>query len=92
MAQPGGTDPSAEWVGLWLIPDVGAWLSLFEEREDGGYDRSDESQCERCYSQEELRKLLEQTGFELLGCFGDWDFSEPKDDCERYYFVARAKK
>jgi len=67
-------------------------LSLFEEREDGGYDRSDESQCERCYSQEELRKLLEQTGFELLGCFGDWDFSEPKDDCERYYFVARAKK
>jgi len=35
---------------------------------------------------------LEQTGFELLGCFGDWDFSEPKDDCERYYFVARAKK
>ncbi len=67
-------------------------LSLFEEREDGGFDRSDEQQNERCYSREQLHKLLEQTGFELLGCFGDWDFSEPQENCERYYFVARAKK
>lgn len=67
-------------------------LSLFEEREEGGYDRSDEQQQERCYSKEQLSTLLEQTGFEVLGCFGGWDFSEPKDNCERYYFVARAKK
>jgi len=67
-------------------------LSLFEERKDGGYDRSDEQQAERCYTQEQLQELLTSTGFELLGCFGGWDFSEPKDNCERYYFVARAKK
>ena len=67
-------------------------LSLFEEREDGGYDRSDEEQCERCYTREQLQELLSKTGFELLGCFGGWDFSEPADTCERYYFVARAKK
>ncbi|MBE6621146.1 MAG: methyltransferase domain-containing protein [Ruminococcaceae bacterium] len=67
-------------------------LSLFEEREDGGYDRSDEEQCERCYSREQLQELLTQTGFEVLGCFGAWDFSEPQENCERYYFVARAKK
>ena len=67
-------------------------LSLFEEREDGGYDRSDEQQTERCYTKEQLEALLKDTGFEVLGCFGGWDFSEPKQDCERYYFVARAKK
>lgn len=67
-------------------------LSLFEEREDGGYDRSDEEQCERCYTREQLQELLTKTGFEVLGCFGGWDFSEPQENCERYYFVARAKK
>lgn len=67
-------------------------LSLFEEREGGGYDRSDEEQCERCYSKEQLEALLKQAGFDILGCFGSWDFSAPRDDCERYYFVARAKK
>lgn len=67
-------------------------LSLFEEREDGSYDRSDEMQTERCYTKEQLKTLLTETGFEVLGCFGGWDFSEPLQDCERYYFVARAKK
>ena len=67
-------------------------LSLFEEREDGGYDRSDEQQTECCYKKEQLETLLKETGFEILGCFGGWDFCEPEDDCERYYFVARAKK
>jgi SAM-dependent methyltransferase len=67
-------------------------LSLFEEREDGGYDRSDEQQTERCYTQEQLETLLKETGFEVLGCFGDWDFFKPEQYCERYYFVARAKK
>jgi SAM-dependent methyltransferase len=67
-------------------------LSLFEEREDGGYDRSDEQQTERCYTKEQLETLLKETGFELLGCFGGWDSSEPEQYCERYYFVARAKK
>ena len=67
-------------------------LSLFEEREDGGYDRSDEEQTERCYKRGQLEDLLTKTGFEVLGCFGGWDFSEPQENCERYYFVARAKK
>ncbi len=67
-------------------------LSLFEEREDGGYDRSDEMQTERCYTREQLEMILKETGFEILGCFGAWDFSQPKEECERYYFVARAIK
>ena len=67
-------------------------LSLCEELPGGTFERSDETQTEYCYTKEQLENLLNQTGFEVLGCFGDWEFSEPKDHCERYYFVARAKK
>lgn len=67
------------------------YLSLFEEL-DGAYKRSDEIQKERCYSQEILTALLEKNGFELLGVYGDYEFGAPKNDCERWYICARAKK
>ena len=68
------------------------WLSIFEERADGSYERSDEHQRERCYSEETLRRLLEQAGFEWIGVFGGFDFSAPKETTERWYIAARAKK
>jgi len=67
-------------------------LSLFEEGEDGSYWRSDEHQRERCYDLLTLTDTLKCCGFEVLGCFGDFDFGEPMPDCPRWYFVARAKK
>ena len=67
-------------------------LSLFEKAEDGRYIRADEQQCERCYDRHELEELLKNAGFEVLGCFGDWQFSAPAPECERWYFVARCKK
>lgn len=67
-------------------------LSLFEQTPNGSYERSDEQQCERMYSREQLSALLEACGFEVLGCFGDWSMAEPMEDCQRWYFVARCKK
>ena len=67
------------------------YLTLFEER-DGAYIRSDEHQRERCYSWETVKSLLEKNKFEFVGCFGGYDFSHPTDTCERFYFIARAKK
>ena len=68
------------------------YLSVFEEREDGSYVRSDEHQQERCYSADTLRKALTESGFEVLGIFGDYEFREPVADTPRWYFAARAKK
>lgn len=68
------------------------YLSLFEEQADGGYRRSDEHQRERCYPFETLKKLLDVTGFEFLGVFGDKSFDPPEPDAERWYFAARCKK
>ena len=67
-------------------------LSFFYGEEDGRYRREDETQKERCYTEKELLEALEATGFELLGCFGGFDFSAPAPDAERWFFAARAKK
>ncbi|MBQ9131378.1 MAG: class I SAM-dependent methyltransferase [Clostridia bacterium] len=67
-------------------------LSVFEELPDGTYRRSDEVQQERCYTLEQIKATLEQTGFELLGVWEDYDFSMPTDTTQRWYFAARAKK
>ena len=68
------------------------YLSVFEENGEGGYDRSDEHQRERCYEKKEIKGALERCGFELLGVFDGFDFREATDGAERWYFVARAKK
>ncbi|MBR2479671.1 MAG: class I SAM-dependent methyltransferase [Clostridia bacterium] len=68
------------------------YLSVFEREEDGSYSRYDETQTERCYSESQLRKALEKTGFEFLGIYGGSDMSEVRADSERLYVAARAKK
>jgi hypothetical protein len=67
-------------------------LTLFEELENGDYRRSDEHQVERCYDLETVKTLLANAGFELLGVWGNFDFSDPEPNCERWYFAARAIK
>lgn len=68
------------------------YLSVFTEEDDGRFLREDEVQTERCFSRKELTENLEKSGFEVLGFFEDYDFSFPKENCERWYIVARAKK
>ena len=68
------------------------YLSVFREDEEGRYTREDEHQRERCYTQKELLDLLEECGFEPLGVFGDFDFSDPVEKTERFYIAARAEK
>lgn len=89
--------PSAIFCG-WqneFHPETGICdfhLSLFEEDENGAYIRSDEHQQERSYSREEIEAALHSVGFELLGVFSDWSFSEPEETTERWYFAARCIK
>ena len=68
------------------------YLSVFTEQENGSYTRADEVQTERCYDIDELRTYLENCGFEFIGCYGGYDFSSPKENCERWYIIAKAKK
>lgn len=65
-------------------------LSVFRER-DGGYQREDEIQHERCYTKEQLVSALEKCGFEIKGFYGGYDFEPILETSERWY-VAAVKK
>ena len=67
-------------------------LTIFEECEDGSYVRSDEHQQERCYDLDTLRRSLDESGFEWLGVWSDFDRTVPDAQAERWYIAARAKK
>ncbi len=68
------------------------YLTLFSEDEDGKYLREEETQRERMYSLEEIKSALKNNGFEFLGAFSDYNFGEIKEDDQRWYIAARAKK
>ncbi len=69
---------------------VNITLDFFEE-ENGVYYRSGESFCERAYSDELIRELLVQAGFEVEAVYGDLSFSAPADEEQRAVYVARMK-
>lgn len=65
-------------------------LSFFVEKKNGVYERVDESQTERMYTDEQLRDYLEQCSFEVLGVYSDYDFTEYTEKDQRWYYVCRA--
>ncbi len=68
------------------------YLSVFTEDEDGAYIRADEQQKERCYTLDEIKAALCESGFELYGVYSGFDFEDINGKTERWYFVAGAKK
>lgn len=67
------------------------FLTFFVKQGNGTYTKSEEVQCERCYSDRTLRKCLTDCSFEVLGVYGDTGFGEYKQDDDRWYYVCRAK-
>lgn len=68
------------------------YLSIFDENEDGLYERSDEIQKEKCYSLKQIKAALSECGFEILRVYGDLDKNDAADTNEKWYFVARCIK
>ena len=68
------------------------YITLFKECTDGRYERYDEEQSERMYTLEDIKASLERCNLEFISAYGDLDFSEGNDDCERIYIVAKCRK
>ena len=66
-------------------------LDLFYENEDGSYERGYESFSEIALSQEQLMRMLDSAGFEVLDVYEYLTFGQPEDDSEKLMFVARKK-
>lgn len=67
-------------------------LTVFEKGRTGLYRRRDGVQSERCYTEEMLREMLTEAGFEVLGVFTELSFDQPTETTERWHVVARAVK
>lgn len=68
------------------------YVTLFKKDENNDiYERFEECHWERAYNIVETQKLLDETGFELLGLFNNYELLEVDDICERYVFVAQKK-
>ena len=68
------------------------YITLFSENEDGSYDRYDEEQKEKMYTLRSVKNMLSETGFEFIGAYSDFDFSEATDENDRIYIVAKCVK
>ncbi len=68
------------------------YITLFEECADGRYERYDDEQTERMYTLSDMKKMLVASGFEFIGAYSDFDFTEATDNSERIYIAARCKK
>jgi len=68
------------------------YITLFKEKKDGSYERCDDVQTERMYTLRSVRKLLSECGFEPLGAFSDFNFTQADDTSDRIYIVAKCKK
>lgn len=75
-----------------LVPEtdeVRMNLEFFELEKSGLYSRSSDNFSEKAYSEKEIENLLTETGFEILGKYGDDTFAPPAPTCQRIVYVAR---
>lgn len=80
------------WQNSFNETDNSVEISLdFFEEEDGVYYRSSESFAERAYELGDIKKWLEDSGFEVMGIYDDLTTDEVKSDSERAVFLARKK-
>ena len=67
------------------------YLTFFLEQENGLWERYEEEQAERAYSDRVLEKLLVQSGFAVMEILADTDGTKAGKEDERHYFVCKKK-
>ena len=66
-------------------------LDIFEQLEDGVYERMQESFCERAYPLPLIKEMLYKAGFETVAVYDELSREEPKETSERLFVIARKK-
>lgn len=68
------------------------YLSVFEEQENGSYLRRDDFHSERCYSMRSLKRILNESGFEIAAVSASSRFDcEASEDALRWHFAVWRK-
>ncbi len=66
-------------------------LDIFEEVEDGLFERMQESFCERAYEIEALKDMLEKAGFETVAVYDELTKMPQNAGSQRVFITARKK-
>lgn len=61
-------------------------VDLFRRRSDGAWDRDFEEHRERAWTEEELRRFLEDAGFARVTVTGDLTMKKPEAEADRWIF------
>lgn len=64
----------------------------FFTKNEGKYERSGEDFYERAYTDTELQRLLNTSGFKVEAIYGDQSVKPPHETCQRKYFICRKVK
>ena len=67
------------------------YLTFFCETASGLWERFEEVQSERAYSDRTLRNLLDAAGFDVLDIVSDFDGTPAGKEDERHYFICKKK-
>lgn len=66
-------------------------VDLFQEREDGAWERTFEEHREKAWSMDQLRLFLQEAGFEEITVTGDLSLKPPKAEEDRWLIRAEKK-
>ena len=64
-------------------------MTLFSRRDDGAFNREDETIVEKYYSNADVRSWLAEKGLELIAIHGGLSLKSPAAGDERHFYVAR---
>ena len=66
-------------------------VDLFQEREDGAWERTFEEHREKAWSMDQLRAFLRESGFDTITVTGDLSAKPPKEEEDRWLIRAEKK-
>lgn len=69
--------------------DNAYFLTIYEENEEGTFDRYDEEHLQHAFTIDEVKNAIATSGLQLLDILDVATMSEPTSDSERLYFIAR---
>ncbi|MCR5416665.1 MAG: class I SAM-dependent methyltransferase [Pseudobutyrivibrio sp.] len=69
--------------------DNGYFLTIYEENEEGTFDRYEEEHLQHGFTIDEIIDAIKASGLEFLEVMDVDTMSAPTDDSERLYFIAR---
>jgi hypothetical protein len=69
--------------------DNNYFLTIYEENQEGTFDRYEEEHLQHAFTIEEIKTAISESGLELLDVLDVSTMAAPQNDSDRLYFIAR---